>query len=115
MPAKQTKMVSERSRELSATRGMLYSVRDELKSEISEFRHETKAGFHQMNARFDKVMEAIAKMQLNNEQMADNNRITLEAICELSSWKKGIEAEVKDVRDTVRAIAKNKTPPSHSQ
>ena len=90
------KKVPAKTKDLPATHGMLFEVRDELKKSMEAGFAELKSLFHQAMLRF--------------EEQRSENKVVLEALQGLSQKQDRLEFEFIDIRDTVRTLAKTKSP-----
>ena len=97
------KKVPQKTKDLPATHGMLFEVRDELRSSIYGLEKKMEAGFSEMKSLFHQSM-------VRFEEQRSENKIVLEALQGLTQRQDKIESEFIDVRDTVRVLAKTKSP-----
>lgn len=58
-----------RSKDIPATQGMLYRVRDELKHETVSLRHDMNSGFKHIDARFERVEARFEKIDAQFERV----------------------------------------------
>lgn len=68
-----TKKVPQKTKDLPATHGMLFEVRDELRTSIDRVEKKMEAGFSEMKSLFHQAM-------LRFEEQRSENKIVLEAI-----------------------------------
>ena len=104
------------SRELPATQGMLQLVRSELKADIRGLSSEMKAGFIQMDSKFERVLSEfehvrsdVARVGILVEEQNSNNRVVLEGLTGLWQRQERIEVRVDDVEKLVRSIGRPRT------
>ncbi len=97
------------SRELPATQGMLQLVRSELKADIRGLSSEMKAGFNQMDSKFEQVRSDVARIGVLVEEQNSNNRIVLEGLTGLWQRQERIEIRAGEVEELVRSIVRPRT------
>ena len=99
-------------KELPASQGMLQLVRSELKSDISGLRSETKAGFAQVDSRFNliesklaQVLSEVARVGVSIEEQNSRNQVVLEGLTNLYHRQERADARSEEVRSLVQTLA----------
>lgn len=106
-PAKKSP-VTHKEADLPASRGLIEAVRQELKADNRQRRAEMRSEFAALDAKLEKVLTAVSQMQIDNEKQRGDNKIVLEALSGLASRQDRVESEVREIKETVAAIAKRK-------
>ena len=100
------KKVPQKTKDLPATHGMLFEVRDELNASINgvkkELQGKMEAGFSEMKSLFHQAM-------LRFEEQRSENKVVLEALHSLIQRQDKLDSEFVEVRDIVRSLAKGKS------